>query len=179
MDQWLGRGREGDRQRRPQSPDCVGTVHFLRAALAHAPRAARAMVAAAVRTIFEQPDEAAARKQLRQVCATLPGRFPRVVAPREEAEADILALSAFPPEHRRQVASTNPLGRLQEELKRRSAVVGIFPNRPAVLRQFGAILAEQADEWTVGRRYSREASMRKVLDRSPAPDPAPAVEVAA
>jgi putative transposase len=154
-------------------------VHFLRAALAHAPRAAQALVAATVRTIFEQPDEAAARKQLRQVCATLRERFPRVVALLEEAEADILAFYAFPPEHRRQVASTNPLERPQKELKRRSAVVGIFPNRPAVLRLFGAILAEQADEWTVGRRYFSEVSMRKVLDRNPAPDPALAVEVAA
>jgi putative transposase len=139
-------------------------VHLMRNLLAHAPKAAQAMVAATVRTVFEQADRGAATKQLRQVCATLRERFPQVVALLEEAEDDMLAFYAFPPAHRRQIASTNPLERLNKELKRRSAVVGIFPNRAAVLRLLGAVLIEQADEWLVGRRYFSELSMRQLLD---------------
>jgi transposase-like protein len=142
-------------------------VHFLRNVLAQVPKTAQAMVAATVRSIFEQADLATAKKQLRHVIETLQSRFPKVVALLEEAEEDILAFYAFPVEHRRQIASTNPLERLNKELKRRSAVVGIFPNRQAVIRLFGAVLAEQADEWTVGRHYFSETSMHKVLDREP------------
>jgi putative transposase len=144
-------------------------VHFLRNVLAQVPKTAQAMVAATVRSIFDQADLAAAKKQLRQVIETLQNRFPKVVALLEEAEEDILAFYAFPTEHRRQIASTNPLERLNKELKRRSAVVGIFPNRQAVIRLFGAVLAEQADEWTVGRHYFSETSMHKVLQREPLP----------
>ena len=146
-------------------------VHFLRNVLAQVPKTAQAMVAAGApsgpRSIFEQADLATAKKQLRHVIETLQSRFPKVVALLEEAEEDILAFYAFPVEHRRQIASTNPLERLNKELKRRSAVVGIFPNRQAVIRLFGAVLAEQADEWTVGRHYFSETSMHKVLDREP------------
>ena len=145
-------------------------VHFMRNLLAHVPKAAQAMVAATVRTIFEQPDGAAARKQLHQVASSLRERFPKVVTILEEAEDDILAHFAFPAAHRRQIASTNPLERLNKELKRRSAVVGIFPNRPAVLRLLGAVLVEQADEWLVGRHYFSDVSMRQVLDL-PSDDP--------
>ena len=94
-----------------------------------------------------------------------------------EAEEEILTFYDFPPEHRRQVYSTNPLERLNKELKRRSAVVGIFPNRDAVLRLLGAVLAEQNDEWLVGRRYFSEASMRKVL--RPPDEPINEVEASA
>jgi transposase-like protein len=138
-------------------------VHFLRNVLARVPKSAQAMVAAAVRSIFEQPDRRAAREQLARVAATLRARFPTVVELLGEAEEEILTCYSFPLEHRRQVYSTNPLERLNKELKRRSAVVGIFPNRAAVLRLFGALLAEQNDEWLVGRHYFSEASMRKLL----------------
>jgi transposase-like protein len=138
-------------------------VHFLRNVLARVPKPAQAMVAATVRSIFEQPDRPAARARLRQVCETLAGRFPAVVQLLEEAESEILTFLDFPAAHRRQVYSTNPLERLNKELKRRSAVVGIFPNRAAVLRLFGALLAEQNDEWLVGRRYFSETSMPLVL----------------
>jgi transposase-like protein len=138
-------------------------IHLTRNALARVPKTAQAMVAATVRSIFEQPDRAAAEAQLRHVCETLGQRFPAVVQLLEEAEGEILTFLDFPAEHRRQVASTNPLERLNKELKRRSAVVGIFPNRPAVLRLFCALLAEQNDEWLVGRRYFSETSLRKVL----------------
>ena len=140
-------------------------VHFLRNVLALVPTTAQAMVAATVRTIFQQPDRAAAQAQLRQVCAALADRFPRVVRLLEEAEEEIFTFYDFPSTHRRQIYSTNPLERLNKELKRRSAVVGIFPTRAAVLRLFGALLAEQSDEWRVGRHYFSEASMRHLLEQ--------------
>ena len=138
-------------------------VHFVRNILARVPKSAQAMVAATVRTIVQQPGRSAAQAQLAHVVATLEDRFPKVVPLLVEAEEEILTFYDFPPEHWRQVYSTNPLERLNKELKRRSAVVGIFPNRDAVLRLLGAVLAEQNDEWLVGRRYFSEASMQKVL----------------
>ena len=139
-------------------------VHFMRNILARVPKTAQAMVAATVRTIFEQPDRAAAETQLLQVIEALQARFPAVVQLLLDAEGEVLAFYDFPPEHRRQIASTNPLERLNKELKRRSAVVGIFPNRHAVLRLFGALLAEQNDEWLVaGHRYMSETSLCKLL----------------
>jgi len=138
-------------------------VHFMRNILARVPKQAQAMVAATVRTIFEQPNRAAAETQLLVVIETLQARFPHVVQLLEEAEGEILTFYDFPAEHRRQIYSTNPLERLNKELKRRSAVVGIFPNRGAVMRLFGALLAEQNDEWLVGHRYFSETSMRKLL----------------
>jgi putative transposase len=137
-------------------------VHFLRNALARVPKGAQAMVAATVRSIFQQESRAAAQTQLAQVILTLRPRFPKVVELLEEAEAEILSFYDFPAEHWRQIYSTNPLERLNKELKRRSAVVGIFPHRAAVLRLFGAILAEQNDEWLVGRNYFSESSMQKL-----------------
>ena len=116
---------------------------FLRNLLGRAPRTAQSMVAATVRSIFERPDRAAAAARLRQVCATLEARFPAVVQLLEEAEGEVLTFFDVPAEHRRQVASTNPLGRLNKELKRRSAGVGIFPTRHAVLRLFSALSTVQ------------------------------------
>ncbi len=140
-------------------------VHFMRNVLARVSKSAQSMVAATVRTIFDQPDRASAAAQLRHVCDSLATRFPSVVQLLEEAETEILTFLDFPAEHRRQVYSTNPLERLNKELKRRSAVVGIFPNRQAVLRLFCALLAEPNDEWLVAQhRYFSEASMAKVLN---------------
>jgi putative transposase len=152
-------------------------VHFLRNLLARVPKSAQAMVAATVRTIFQQPDRRAAQEQLARVVEMLQERFPHAVALLVEAEEEVLTFYDFPAEHRRQIASTNPLERLNKELKRRSAVVGIFPNRAAVLRLLGAILAEQNDEWLVGRRYFSEGSMRKVL--GPAEEATPSLEAPA
>ncbi|HZQ38951.1 MAG TPA: IS256 family transposase [Dehalococcoidia bacterium] len=154
-------------------------VHFLRNVLAVVPKSAQAMVAATVRSIFEQESAGAARRQLRQVCTTLADRFPKVVALLDEAEEEILPFYTFPQAHWRQIYSTNPLERLNKELKRRSAVVGIFPNRDAVLRLFSALLAEQTDEWLVGRHYFSEVSMRALLNAEPDASPAlPAAAVA-
>jgi putative transposase len=123
----------------------------------------QAMVAATVRTISRQPNRRGAQAQLARVVEMLRERFPHAVAPLVEAEEDVLTCDAFPAEHRRQIASTDPLERLNTGLKRRSAVVDISPNRTAVLCLLGGILAEQNDEWLVGRRYFRGGSMRNVL----------------
>jgi putative transposase len=137
-------------------------VHFVRNALALVPRAAQQMVAATIRTVFVQPDPAAAREQWRRVADSFRGRFPRAAALMDEVEGDVLAYLAFPPEHWRQVWSNNPLERLNKEVKRRTDVVGIFPNGPAVIRLVGAVLAEQHDEWQVSRRYFSAESLAKL-----------------
>jgi putative transposase len=142
-------------------------VHVMRNLLARVPKTAQAMVAATVRTSFRQPDRTSAQRQLREVCNTLRARFPPAVALLEEAEEEIFTFYDFPEEHRRQIYSTNPLERLNKELKRRSAVVGIFPNRAAVIRLLGALLMEQNDEWLVGRHYFSETSMHKLLHPPP------------
>jgi putative transposase len=149
-------------------------VHFMRNLLARVPKGAQAMVAATVRTIFDQADRPAAEAQLLQVVEALGERFPAVMQLLLDAEPEILSFYDFPPAHRRQIYSTNPLERLNKELKRRSAVVGIFPNRCSVLRLFGALLAEQNDEWLVtGHRYMSETSLRK-LSFPTSGDPLPA-----
>ena len=149
-------------------------VHFMRNLLTRVPKTAQAMVAAAVRTIFQQADRTAAQRQLRDVCQSLQARFPHAVALLEEAEEEVFTFYDFPAEHWRQIYSTNPLERLNKELKRRSAVVGIFPNRAAVIRLLGALLMEQNDEWLVGRHYFSETSMHKLLHPPPGtPSPMP------
>ena len=154
-------------------------VHFLRNVLARVPKTAMAMVGATVRTIFEQADRKAAQTQLAHVCELLHERFPAVVTLLAEAEEEILTFYDFPQPHWRQIYSTNPLERLNKELKRRSQVVGIFPNRAAVLRLFSALLAEQTDEWLVGRHYFSETSMRPVLEATEPALPTTTGEVAA
>jgi len=136
-------------------------VHFMRNLLATVPQGAREAVAAIVRTIFAQPDHASALTQLRKVADGLRTRFPRAAVLLEEAAEDILAYRHLPLEHQRQLHSTNPLERLNKEIKRRTNVVGIFPNPAALLRLVGAILLEQDDEWAVAdRRYFRPESMQ-------------------
>jgi len=134
-------------------------VHFLRNALALVPKGVQQLVAATIRTVFAQPTAEAARRQWRQVADGFRARWPRLAALLDEAESDVLAYLAFPREHWRQLWSTNPLERLNKELKRRTNVVGIFPNPAAVVRLVGALLGEQHDEWQVGRRYFSAESM--------------------
>jgi putative transposase len=134
-------------------------VHLTRNAQDLVPRSARSMVASAVRMVFEQPDGRAAREQLDRVIDGVRPRFPAVAELLTGAEPDLLAHFAFPEVHRRQIRSTNPLERLNKEIKRRTGVVGIFPNRAAVIRLVGMILAEQDDEWQDGRRYFRPETM--------------------
>ncbi len=134
-------------------------VHATRNALGLVMKGAQGMVASAIRSIFEQPDEASARAQLRRVADGLRPRFERVAELLEGAEDDLLAHFTFPAAHRRQIRSTNPQERLNKEIRRRTDVVGIFPNRASLLRLVGMLLAEQDDEWSVGRNYFSAESM--------------------
>jgi putative transposase len=129
-------------------------VHFMRNVLAHAGRNGRRVVAAFIATAFAQDDATAARTQWRQVADQLRPKVARLAALMDDAEADVLAFMSFPKDHRPKIHSTNPLERLNGEIKRRTEVVGIFPNEQAVIRLVGAILLEQNDEWAVQRsRY--------------------------
>ena len=129
-------------------------VHFMRNALAHAGKTQRRIVSAWIGTAFAQDDAEAARKQWRQVADQARPRISKLAALMDHAEADVLADMGFPAQHRTKLHSTNPLERLNGEIKRRSEVVGIFPNEAAVTRLVGALLLEQNDEWAVQRaRY--------------------------
>jgi putative transposase len=129
-------------------------VHLMRNILSHVPRGQAEMVAAFVRTIFAQPDADTARHQLREVATRLERSLPKAAAVLADAEDDVTAYAVFPRHHWRKIWSTNPLERVNKEIKRRTNVVGVFPNDDAVLRLVGAILAEQHDEWqTSDRRY--------------------------
>jgi len=139
-------------------------VHFMRNALAMVPKAASQMVAATIRTVFVQPDAASAREQWRRVAEGFHARYPRLSRLLDDAEADVLAYLAFPREHWRQIWSNNPLERLNREIKRRTDVVGIFPNQGAVIRLVGAVLSEQHDEWQVSRRYLSAESLAKIYE---------------
>jgi transposase-like protein len=137
-------------------------VHWLRNALALVPKSAAAMVAAAIRTVFAQPEAAGACEQWRRVADSLRGQFSKLAELMDASEADVLAYTAFPREHWRQRWSNNPLERLKKEVKRRTDVVGIFPNEAAIVRLVGAVLLEQHEEWEVGRRYFSAESLAKL-----------------
>lgn len=138
-------------------------VHFIRNVLAHVPKAETEMVAAVFRTIFAQPDLASMAKQWDKVRDDLASRYPKTGPLMDGAKAEVLAFAAFPREHWRKIWSTNPLERLNKEIKRRSRVVGIFPNEAAVIRLIGAVLADTHDEWQVDdRRYLSEGSTAKL-----------------
>ncbi len=129
-------------------------VHFMRNVLAHAGKQGRRVVAAFIGTAFAQNDATSARAQWRQVADQLRPKVPKLATLLDEAENDVLAYMTFPREHRAKIHSTNPIERLNGEIKRRTDVVGIFPNEAAITRLVGAILLEQNDEWTVQRaRY--------------------------
>jgi len=129
-------------------------VHFMRNVLAHAGKSGRRVVSAFIATAFAQEDAVTARTQWRQVADQLRPKLPKLAAMMDEAETDVLAFMSFPKDHRPKIHSTNPLERLNGEIKRRTEVVGIFPNEAAITRLVGAILLEQNDEWAVQRaRY--------------------------
>ena len=128
-------------------------VHFMTNLLTRVPRRAQPWVATIVRTIYQQPSPDEVHAQLDRVTDQLQNRFPQVASLLDEAGPDVLAFSSFPLAHWKKIWSNNPQERLNKEIRRRTDVVGIFPNRPAVRRLVGAVLAEQHDEWAVGRRY--------------------------
>jgi putative transposase len=143
-------------------------VHFMRNALAHAGRSGQRVVSAFIATAFAQDDAEAARQQWRRVADQLRPKVPKLAALMEAAETDVLAYMSFPAAHRVKLHSTNSLERVNGEIKRRTEVVGIFPNEAAITRLVGAILLEQNDEWTVQRcRYMTLESVAPIGDDPP------------
>jgi putative transposase len=139
-------------------------VHFLRNVLAQVPKGNAEMVAAAIRTIFAQPDAHHVREQLDVIAGMLGRQLPKVEAMLRDAADDLLAFTGFPVSHWKKIWSTNPLERLNKEIKRRTDVVGVFPNPEALLRLAGAVLVEAHDEWQTGdRRYLAEGSMAQLV----------------
>ena len=140
-------------------------VHFMRNVLAHAGRSGRRVVSAFIATAFAQDDAEAARVQWRKVADQLRPKVPKLATLMDTAEVDVLAYMGFPAQHRVKLHSTNPLERLNGEIKRRTEVVGIFPNEAAITRLVGAILLEQNDEWAVQRaRYITLESIAPIGD---------------
>ena len=139
-------------------------VHFMRNLLAHAGKQGRRVVSAFVATAFAQDDADSAAAQWRLVADQLKPKAPKLAALMDEAQHDVLAYMSFPREHRQKLHSTNPLERLNGEIKRRTNVVGIFPNEDAITRLVGAILLEQNDEWAVSRRYMTLVSIAQTSD---------------
>jgi transposase-like protein len=140
-------------------------VHMMRNVLCHVKSDQQAMVAAAIRTIFAQPSQQEALEQLDTVVAALRKKSPKAADTLEAAADDVLAYKAFPPEHHKQIHSTNPLERQNKEIRRRTRVVGVFPNRASILRLVTLLLSEQDDEWqAASRAYMSQTSMAKVTD---------------
>ena len=140
-------------------------VHFMRNALAHAGKSGRRVVSAFIATAFAQETAEAASQQWRSVADQMRSKLPKLAVLMDEAEPDVLAYMTFPKEHRVKLHSTNPIERLNGEIKRRTEVVGIFPNEAAITRLIGAILMEQSDEWAVQRaRYMTLETMAPVSD---------------
>jgi putative transposase len=136
-------------------------THFMRNLLTRVPKNAQGVVATLVRTIFAQPSLEEVAAQLSRVTEQLERLFPAAAELLAQAGPDITAFSSLPTEHWRQIWSNNPQERLNREIRRRTDVVGIFPNRPAIVRLVGAVLAEQHDEWAVARRYMSQESLAK------------------
>lgn len=140
-------------------------VHFMRNALAHAGKSGRRVVSAFIGTAFAQDTPEAASLQWRSVADQMRPKLPKLATLMDDAEPDVLAYMTFPKEHRAKLHSTNPIERLNGEIKRRTEVVGIFPNEAAITRLIGAILMEQSDEWAVQRgRYMSLETMAPVSD---------------
>jgi len=138
-------------------------VHWMRSALAHVGKGQQSVVAAALRQAFLQADEASARQVWRQVADQLRPRWPKLAALMDESEHDVLAYMTFPAQHRAKLHSTNPLERLNKEVKRRADVVGIFPNEASITRLIGAVLLEANDEWQLQHRYMQVEAMAELL----------------
>jgi putative transposase len=139
-------------------------VHFMRNALAYAGKGQRQVVLALINTAFAQENTDAAAAQWDIVVDQLRNKYPKLAIYLDDAKVDVLAFMGFPKAHRKQLASTNPLERLNAEIKRRTDVVGIFPNDPSIIRLVGALLLEQNDEWQLQRRYMQLEGLNTVTD---------------
>ena len=137
-------------------------VHWMRNALAYVPKSQQNMAAAALRQTFIQPDRAQAGQVLRHVADQLREKWPKLAAFIDESETDVLSYLDFPEQHRSKLHSTNPLERLNKEVKRRADVVGIFPNEASIVRLIGAVLLEQNDEWQLQHRYMQVEAMAEL-----------------
>lgn len=137
-------------------------VHWTRNALAYVPKGQHTMVAAALRQAFQQPDDAAARPALLHVADMMRARWPKLAAFIIDSEADVLAYMTFPSQHRTKLHSTNPVERLNKEVKRRADVVGIFPNEESIVRLIGAVLLEANDDWQLQHRYMQIEGMAEL-----------------
>src|SRR3712207_6869187 len=145
----------------------------MRNALAHVGKAQQSMASAALRQAFLQPDQDGARQTWRHVADQLRERWPKLGTFMDDSEHDVLAYMAFPTQHRAKLHSTNPLERLNKEVKRRADVVGIFPSEPSIVRLIGAVLLEANDEWQLQHRYMQVEAMAELA--SPAAETEPAL----
>ena len=143
-------------------------VHWMRNALAHVPKGQHTMVAAAIRQAFLQTDAGAAHQTWRHVADQLRPRWPKLAALMDDCEHDVLAYMTFPAQHRAKLHSTNPLERLNKEVKRRADVVGIFPNEASIIRLIGAVLLEQNDEWLLQQIEGMAELTPPLIDADPA-----------
>ncbi len=150
-------------------------VHLMRNVLGHVPRGDKSLVRVALRTIFSQPTQEAAREQLVEIVLSMTPRWSKAAKVLEASGEDVLTYMTFPADHWTRIYSTNPLERMIAEIRRRTNVVGIFPDEDAVIRLVGSVLMEVNDEWQVGRRYFSQASMRNLkepdAERLTAPSP--------
>ena len=137
-------------------------VHWMRNALSYVPKGQQSMVSAALRQAFIQPDRPTASQTLRHVSDQLRAKWPKLAAFIDDSEVDVLAHMDFPTQHRGKIHSTNPLERLNKEVKRRADVVGIFPNESAIIRLIGAVLLEANDEWQLQHRYMQTEAMAEL-----------------
>jgi transposase-like protein len=148
-------------------------VHWMRNALSYVPKAQQSMASAALRQAFIQPDRPSASQTLRHVADQLRTKWPKLGTFIDESEADVLAHLDFPAQHRSKIHSTNPLERLNKEVKRRADVVGIFPNEGSIIRLIGAVLLEANDEWALQHRYMQTEAMAELtpptIDAVPTP----------
>ena len=142
----------------------------MRSALAHVGKGQQATVAAALRQAFLQPDAEGAHRLWRQMADQFRPRWPKLAALMDNSEHDVLAHMGFPAQHRAELHSTNPLERLNKEVKRRADVVGIFPSEQSILRLIGAVLLEANDEWQLQHRYMGVEAMAEIFTPAPAND---------
>jgi len=137
-------------------------VHWMRNALSYVQKAQHTVVAAAIRQAVNQADRDGAGETWRHVADQLRSRWPKLADLMDASEADVLAYMTFPAQHRTKLHSTNPLERLNKEVKRRADVVGIFPNEESITRLIGAVLFEQNDEWQTQHRYMQLEAMAQI-----------------